>query len=477
MLVAAFALFTPPKFRSRPSFCVAGTYSSDDWEGETWRERQEEDAEKQRGYDRRWLSLSDCDVLPPAEGVPCAGIVHFVGGAFVGTTPRLSYAAFLEDLSDAANVCIVATPVAGLTGLDHNAAATEVMLRWCSALPDVHQALDVRAAAIASGSRAAASAGRSSAPAPAASLPVLGIGHSLGAKLLILLGSDPGMSDNLGPRAANVLVSYNSYSAKRSVPLLSEASNLGGAALQNPLTPTVASGLSQMGEVLGAGASGGLRALGETVRTGEVADALDAGIGSLTNGLLGLGSQMGLGVGGGGELPKGSQAQQLAGTLEDAARAVGAFGQQVGARGRDVADAAAAADVTLNDEFTPSPEETQRRAESAYRIGRNLLLRFETDDIDQSPGLGRVLRTRFCDPNTGLGGRIDLKTLPGTHVTPNTPRIGPFLAGIGGSRDLAEQLGVADAADGLLRAESERQVASEAVAEFVRRELDRAAAQ
>ena len=46
------------------------------------------------------------------------------------TRPRASYGAFLEGLSDGANVCIVATPCTGLeTGLDHWQAASEVMLR------------------------------------------------------------------------------------------------------------------------------------------------------------------------------------------------------------------------------------------------------------------------------------------------------------------------------------------------------------
>ena len=478
------ALALPPALRSStwmgvsarcpPPHCVAwndaaGAYSSDDWMGDSWTKKEEQDdEERQRNYDQRWLSLCDCDVLTPPLGEPCAGIVHFVGGALVGATPKPSYSAFLEDLSDAANLCIVATPVAGLTtGLDHNAAASEVMLRWCAALPTVHEALEVR-------ERALSGSSSSSTAFSAADLPVIGVGHSLGAKLLVLLGSDSGMAENLGPRCANALVAYNSYSARQSIPMLEQASAAASAAQASGIGGAVAPGLSSLsnvGENLSASASEGLRALGRTVGDGKLGGSIDAGLGALADGLGGLGLGLGSpGVGAG----KGSAAssEQLASGLEGAAQALGSLGAQFGQVGRRASDRLSGEADLADDEFTPSPEETARIVSSRNAVGRNLLLRFSDDSIDQSPGLARLLKARFTDDVTGIGGRLDFKTLDGSHVTPNTPRVRSYL----GTLDvgLAEQLGVADAARSLTRAEEEREATSEALGEFARREIARA---
>lgn len=449
---------------------AAGAYSSDDWMGDSWTEKkQENDDERQGNYDQRWLQLGDCDVLTPPLGEPCAGLVHFVGGAFVGATPKPAYSAFLEGISDATNLCIVATPVAGLTGLDHYGAANEIMLRWCAAISAVHEALDARERAVNPTAASSFSAAR---------LPVLGLGHSLGAKLLVLLGSDAGLAENVGPRCANVLVAYNSYSAKASVPMLEQAVAAAGAAqasgLGGAFAPGVAS-LSSVGEGLSATASEGLRALGRTIGSNEaVGSTLDAGLGALADGLggLGLGSALGgaLGARSGGGGGGGGKAVER--QLEEAASALGALGNEFGRAGRRASDRLAGEAELADDEFTPSPEETAKLARESYAVGRNLLVRFADDDIDQSPGLARLFKARFTDEVTGIGGRLDFKTVDGTHVTPNTPRVGAYLDSI--DVGLAEQLGVAETARNLARADDEREAASEVVAEFMRRELARA---
>ena len=53
------------------------------------------------------------------------------------------------------------------------------------------------------------------------------MGHSLGSKLHILLGSS--RYAMLPRRRANVLISFNNFSAKQSVPLLDEMKKLGEA--------------------------------------------------------------------------------------------------------------------------------------------------------------------------------------------------------------------------------------------------------
>jgi len=39
------------------------------------------------------------------------------------------------------------------------------------------------------------------------------------------------------------------------------------------------------------------------------------------------------------------------------------------------------------------------------------------------------LRSKFTDKVTGTGGRLELKRLPGSHITPNTPDLGDLVNG------------------------------------------------
>jgi hypothetical protein len=137
--------------------------------------------------------------------------------------------------------------------------------------------------------------------------------------------------------------------------------------------------------------------------------------------------------------------------------------------------------VALDDEFTPSPAETDAILSARYAVGRNLLVRFASDEIDQSSGLARLLQARFTDEQTGIGGRLDFKRLEGNHATPNAPRLPTAaeleatLASLGGP---AAAAGLADAVgavrDVAAKADDERAAASEAVADFCRREAGRA---
>jgi hypothetical protein len=220
--VATFAAIV----RARPPQCTAsGAYASDDW----GRGGQASGADNGRPRAvNRWQRIGECDVLLPEEGTPCTGLVHFVGGALVGAAPRQAYSPFLEAVAVGTGLGIVATPVQGLTGLDHWGAASEVLLRWCAAKRELDAALFVRG------------------DPSTDTLPTVGLGHSLGAKLLVLLGSDAKMIEVLGPRAANVLIAYNNFAAAESIPLLEQAVRLSDAAqggrLADVLGTTVAQG-------------------------------------------------------------------------------------------------------------------------------------------------------------------------------------------------------------------------------------------
>ena len=62
-------------------------------------------------------------------------------------------------------------------------------------------------------------------------------------------------------------------------------------------------------------------------------------------------------------------------------------------------------------EFCPSPQETLRLVAGTYLQPRNLLVRFHSDNLDQTPKLLEALRSRS-------GDRTELLELPGDHLTP-----------------------------------------------------------
>ena len=65
----------------------------------------------------------------------------------------------------------------------------------------------------------------------------------------------------------------------------------------------------------------------------------------------------------------------------------------------------------FSSEFSPSPSETLRLVASSYRQPSNLLIRFRSDQLDQSPRLLAALQERAADQS-------QLLELPGDHLTP-----------------------------------------------------------
>lgn len=119
------------------------------------------------------------------SGIPPLGVIHFLGGAFVGVAPHITYRYLLERLSDA-NFIIVATPYQ--LDLDY--------VRSCDLILSKFDNI---------GSTLAAQYGP---------LPVIGVGHSCGALLHTLITClFPG-----APRAANVLISFNNKPASTAIP-------------------------------------------------------------------------------------------------------------------------------------------------------------------------------------------------------------------------------------------------------------------
>ena len=70
----------------------------------------------------------------------------------------------------------------------------------------------------------------------------------------------------------------------------------------------------------------------------------------------------------------------------------------------------------LEVEFTPSPEETSQLIAENYCVRRNLLLKFDNDNLDQTIKLNSLLQNRFPQ-------MVAMRTLTGTHLTPLSQQV------------------------------------------------------
>ncbi|KAI3423953.1 hypothetical protein D9Q98_009787 [Chlorella vulgaris] len=96
-------------------------------------------------------------------------------------------------------------------------------------------------------------------------------------------------------------------------------------------------------------------------------------------------------------------------------------------------------------EFAPAPQESRNMIRQGYTVPRNLLLRFASDEIDETPQLASTLQS------SAVASMLELtvKTLPGEHARPlqqDLTRISPDLAKVASqamsqSESLIGQLG------------------------------------
>jgi hypothetical protein len=125
----------------------------------------------------------------PARGQPSgsvAGVLEFIGGSYLATTPQISYRRLLEALSTRGWLLRAWSYV---PGFDHQSQANEAWRAFRRA--------------------------REESPPPEGA-PLLRLGHSLGCKLHLLA------PDNGRACSGLVALSFNNFSAERSVPLLGE---------------------------------------------------------------------------------------------------------------------------------------------------------------------------------------------------------------------------------------------------------------
>lgn len=135
-----------------------------------------------------WKEIAGNWVLVPRHPV---GIIHFLGGAFVATAPQLTYRWLLEQLGQ--EYAVVATPF--VNTLDHAAIAETVLNSFDNTIAELHDRALLRRRY----------------------LPTYGVGHSMGCKLHLLIGSLFDVE-----RAGNILISFNNYAARDAIPLVQQ---------------------------------------------------------------------------------------------------------------------------------------------------------------------------------------------------------------------------------------------------------------
>ncbi|AKG24355.1 DUF1350 family protein [Calothrix sp. 336/3] len=136
-----------------------------------------------------WIEISGNWILVPRNPI---GIIHFLGGAFVATAPHLTYRLLLESLAGK-GFMVIATPF--VNTLDHVAIAKQVLRNFERALIRLEERSLL----------------------PSGYLPIYGVGHSMGCKLHLLIGSLCDVE-----RAGNILISYNNYAARDAIPLIQQ---------------------------------------------------------------------------------------------------------------------------------------------------------------------------------------------------------------------------------------------------------------
>ncbi len=136
-----------------------------------------------------WQEISGSSVLIPRYPI---AIIHFLGGAFVGTAPNVTYRWLLEELAKE-GYAVITTPF--VNTFDHLAIARNVLNRFENILDRL---------------QTNTSLGQGY-------LPIYGIGHSMGCKLHLLIGSLFSVE-----RAGNILISFNNYPVKKAIPFLEQ---------------------------------------------------------------------------------------------------------------------------------------------------------------------------------------------------------------------------------------------------------------
>lgn len=294
-------------------------------------------------FQGKWERVYGNFVLRPPKRAKA--VIHFIGGAFVGAAPHIAYSTLLEGLSRR-GYCVVATPFD--LSLNYLETTAQITSKWEAIETDL--ALEY------------------------GPIPVIGVGHSAGALFHSVASS---LFDDLSPKAANILISFNNKPLKDAIPLYDY--------LVRPIAHQ-----SLLLEKL------------VPQRFLELADVfpdmLDAAIEGNT-----FTPQMYKEI----VLPLSRDVRRIVQQLRPLIR-------ELGGASRDdrMEEESESRYSRIMNEFYPSPGDIRSAISHLYCVGPTLVVKFSNDNIDESEGLMDCLRVRGGDNS------VSMMELAGNHLTP-----------------------------------------------------------
>ena len=359
--------------------------------------RQNERKKKTNFLEGRWELMHGNYILRPPinssysvdsyDATTPKALIHFLGGALIGASPHNAYRYILEKLSERGYI-IVATPYQ-LT-FDHLKTCDEIISKFERCAPSLARQYGA--------------------------IPVVGVGHSCGALLQVLITSL--FPDT--PRAANILMSYNNKSVRDAVPAFDEIVSPLSMSLANP--PLNSTSFAEGGESWSPPSILDALSLGlQLMKSSTEGDNLpsDELISEVTTKMFPPGTPFSKMT-----LPQNARdsIQPLitptASTLSDSGilpivNQLIEVTEQVPSLLQEVADGV--------EDFIPSPDAVGAVAKKAYRARTTLLLKFDNDSLDETEDLATILAEaerimRMKRPMVSMG--IKTVTLSGNHATP-----------------------------------------------------------
>ena len=308
-------------------------------------------------------------LFPQGDG-PVKRVIHFIGGAFVGASPQLSYRLFLEKLSDRGGCVIVATPYA--LNFDQLRCAEEAQFKFDSCMRTLTD--KTKSTTINNNND------NNTDKASLLRVPSFGVGHSLGSLLHLFIGSRYSFESSLQSsslaqhRQGNILLSFNNKPVSDAVPVLSP--------LLAPFTSSAAEAIvnnTQSNPFIAVP----LQMMTDSIKNSSNSSSSSSG---------GMNSN---------DLPVPAFMKQALPMLEQVTPLLADVGS--GTR-----------------EFLPAPDEAKRLIRTYYCVQRNCLIKFRDDSIDETPTLANMLTN-----DSAISSRMDLavKTIAGDHLRPLKQKI------------------------------------------------------
>ncbi|KAJ6914712.1 hypothetical protein NC651_016862 [Populus alba x Populus x berolinensis] len=295
---------------------------------------------------QKYTQMESCLVIPPPKGIKPRAIIKFLGGAFIGAVPEVTYSCLIELLAKDGYVVIL---VPYNVTFDHSKAANQVYERFNACLD-----LLLQSGLPYDGLTASELVG----------LPLFSVGHSNGALLQVLTGSY--FCEKI-PKA-NAIISFNNRPATEAVPYF-EQGYLKCAYGHVPLGPLV----NQMMPVVEASP---MYAMARSASGDAWKVLLDTA----------------------GAIVPDSEQEALISLTKFVDQLPSVFGQ-----------------VTEGiSEFKPTPSENRDCCRNLYNVQHTLLVKFNSDAIDETDVLEETLKPRV----ESIGGTIEKVQLSGSHITP-----------------------------------------------------------